>query len=44
MGEQGSSILYCQDSLTALIQDVFNPAAVVANGSVHLLYRAEDKV
>lgn len=25
-------------------KDVFNPAAVVRNGNVHLLYRAEDRV
>ena len=25
-------------------KDVFNPAAVVRNGAVHLIYRAEDKI
>ncbi len=33
-----------QDSVFWEAKDVFNPTAVVRNGQVHLLYRAEDRV
>ena len=42
-----NSTFYCplqQDSLYWEIKDVFNPASVVKDGKIYLLYRAEDDV
>jgi len=47
LAADSTTLFYCpvrQDSVKWEEKDVFNPAAVVRNGKVHLLYRAEDKI
>lgn len=47
LGPLEQTTFYCpvrQDTVNWEAKDVFNPTAVVRNGQVHMLYRAEDRV
>lgn len=47
LAADGTTRFYCpirKDSVAWEEKDVFNPAAIIREGKVHLLYRAEDKI